>query len=491
MTALKSISPKRLFTKYRSMPEPLKASFWFLICGFIQKGMSFLTTPVFTRIMEESEYGRGSVYSSWYNILFIIASLELAAGVYTKGLIKNEEDADVFSSTLLSLSTVCVLAFSGIYLLFHQWINEFTGLSTYLMVVMIVEMWATIAYQFWANRERTAYRYKKLATLMIVFTILRPTLGVIAVLLADKSHQVEARVTVTTAVNLLLFGGLYISMILKGKRFFHKEYWKYALNFNLPLIPHYLSQVILNQSDRIMIERMCGVSYAGYYSVAYSLSMVMQIFNTAVSSTMNPWIYRSLKNKSFKRIGSISYMILLIIAGLNFVMVAMAPEALKIIAPGSFYQALWVIPPVTVSVYFLFMYNLFATFEYYYNKTKWVMFASLVGAVSNIALNLIFIPKFGFIAAGYTTLISNIIYAAMHYVFMLRVCDKFENGVRVYDLKKILLIGGALIVASGIMTLLYNYTIIRYVILLAVAVIAFCFRKRILGVFAEMKNKKS
>jgi hypothetical protein len=74
---------------------------------------------------------------------------------------------------------------------------------------------------------------------------------------------------------------------------------------------------------------------------------------------------------------------------------------------------------------------------------------------------------------------------------MLRVCDKFENGVRVYDLKKILLIGGALIVASGIMTLLYNYTIIRYVILLAVAVIAFCFRKRILGVFAEMKNKKS
>lgn len=479
---------QKLCTKYRNMAEPIKASFWFLICGFLQKGISMLTTPIYTRIMTESEFGRNSLYTSWYNILFIIASLELAAGVFTRGLIKNEEKADSFSSSLLSLSTICVLCFSGIYFIFYKQVNEFTGLSTYLMVMMIIEMWAIIAYQFWSNKERVAYRYKKLVALMITFTVLRPVVGVIAVSVADESHQVEARVTAVVAVNVLLFSGLYISMMKKGKLFFDKTYWKYALSFNLPLIPHYLSQVILNQSDRIMIEKLCDTSAVGYYSVAYSLAMVMQIFNSAVSSTMNPWIYRSLKEKSYNKIGRVSYTVLLLIAGVNFFVVALGPELLKIMAPGSYYQALFVIPPVTVSVYFMFLYNLFATFEYYFNKTQWVMVASIIGAATNVILNFIFIPKYGFVAAGYTTLISNILFSGMHYIFMLRVCNKYIDGIRIYDIKKILLTATLLITISGIMLMLYNYIIIRYVILMILLLLAVGFRKNIVRVFAEMKK---
>lgn len=480
---------RKLIDKYKNMADPVKASLWFLICGFLQKGMSMLTTPIYTRIMTESEYGRNSLYTSWYNIIFIIVSLELAAGVYSRGLIKNEEKADAFSSALLSLSTVCVLLFSGIYFIFHGQINELTGMSTYLMVMMLIETWSTIAYQFWSNKERVAYRYKKLVILMMTFTFLRPVVGVIAVLLSDGTHQVEAKVTATTIVNLILFSGLYFSMMKKGKVFFEKEYWKYALSFNLPLIPHYLSQVVLNQSDRIMIGKMCSEAAVGYYSVAYSLAMVMQIFNSAVSSTMNPWIYRSIKSGTYSRIGTVSYSILTAIAGVNFAMVAMGPELLKIMAPGSYYEAVWAIPPVTVSVYFMFLYNLFATFEYYYNKTRWVMYASVGSAALNVALNAIFIPKFGFVAAGYTTLVCYVLCSVAHYLFMRKVTNKFMNGYKVYDIKKIMLIGLALAVASAGMLALYNHTIIRYAILLVFAVVVICFRKRIISLFKEMKTE--
>lgn len=483
------IMVKKLFAKYQNMSRPVKASFWFLICGFIQKGMSMLTTPIYTRIMTETEFGRNSLYTSWCNILIIIASLELAGGVFTRGLVKNEERADSFSSSLLSLSTVCILIFSVIYLVFHKVLNQLFGLSTYLMIVMIIDMWATIAYQFWSCRERVEYRYKKLVALMLLFTVLRPVVGVVAVLNAPEGYQLEARATMTTLVNLMLFAGLYISMMRKGKLLFDKSYWKYALLFNLPLLPHYLSQVILNQSDRIMIEKMCGISEVGYYSVAYSLAMVMQIFNSAISSTMNPWIYRSIKEKTYQRIGHVSYTVLVAIAAINFLMVAVGPELLRIMAPGNYYQAIWVIPPITISVYFTFLYNLFATFEYYYNKTVWVMIASGVGAILNIALNLIFIPRFGFIAAGYTTLISYILYALMHYIFMIRVCDKYMDGVRVYQIQKILAIGVLLIGMSSLMILLYKYILIRYVILFVLCLVAFAFRKRFMRAFFEMKNK--
>lgn len=480
---------KKLIDKYRNMADPVKASLWFLICGFLQKGMSMLTTPIYTRIMTESEYGRNSLYTSWYNIIFIIVSLELAAGVYSRGLIKNEERADAFSSALLSLSTVCVLFFSGLYFIFHSQINELTGMSTYLMIMMLIETWSTIAYQFWSNKERVAYRYKKLVVLMITYTLLRPIVGVMAVLAADGQHQVEAKVTATTLVNLVLFCGLYFSMMKKGKTFFDKEFWKYALSFNLPLIPHYLSQVILNQSDRIMIGKMCSEAAVGYYSVAYSLAMVMQIFNSAVSSTMNPWIYRSIKNGTYNRIAPVSYSILTAIAGVNFAMVALGPELLRIMAPGSYYEAVWAIPPVTVSVYFMFLYNLFATFEYYYNKTHWVMIASVGSALLNIGLNALFIPKYGFVAAGYTTLISYVLCSVAHYLFMRRVTKKYMDGYKVYDIKKIMIIGLSLAVASAGMLALYKYMIIRYAILLVFAVVVFCFRKRIIALFKEMKKE--
>lgn len=479
---------KKLLGKYNSLAQPLKASFWFLICGFVQKGMSLLTTPIFTRIMTESEYGRCSVYSSWYSIIFIIASLELAAGVYTRGLVKYEDDADVFSSSLLTLSTASIGAFAVIYIIFHNAINELLGLSTYLMVLMIFEVWATVTYQFWSNRERVNYRYKKLVALMLTFTIARPIVTVIAVLLAREEYQAEARITALTAVNLLLFTGLFISMMKKGKTFYHKKYWKYALSFNLPLIPHYLSQIVLSHSDRIMIDKFCDTASVSYYSVAYSVAMVMLIFNSAVSQTMNPWIYRSIKDEKYDRIGKVSYTILIVIACLNFIAVSVGPEILSIMAPASYSKAIWVIPPVTVSVYFTFLYNLFATFEYYYKKTKWVMVASVVGAITNIVLNAIFIPKFGFIAAGYTTLACYILYSVAHYYFMCKVCKQNLNGYKVYDVKIILLIGFALMVVSGIMMLLYNHIVIRYSVLALAIIIVLLFKKKIISAFAEMKK---
>ena len=111
---------RKLKKTYQELPQPVKASAWFLICGFLQKGISMLTTPIFTRIMTDEAYGAFSIYNSWLGIIQIIVSLNLAAGVYTRGLVKNEEDQERFSSSMLGLSTTCILIWSVIYVLFHK-----------------------------------------------------------------------------------------------------------------------------------------------------------------------------------------------------------------------------------------------------------------------------------------------------------------------------------------------------------------------------------
>ena len=463
--------------RYKELQAPVKASLWFLVCGFLQKGISLLTTPIFTRIMTDAEYGRFTVYNSWLGIIQIVASLNLAAGVYTNGLVKNDHDQDRFSSSMLGLNTTCILVWTLVYALFHRIINNLLGLSTALLVAMLVETWAHSAYQFWSNRERVHYRYKKLVLLTVSYVVLRPLLGVLLVLQADPSHQVEARVFATVGVNVMLFSGLYISISRKGKHFFDKKYWLYALKFNIPLLPHYLSQIVLNQSDRLMINEICGPEKAAYYSVAYTIAMVLQILNNSISATMNPWIYKTIKKGELEKIGPVSYSVLLIIGVMNIVLILAAPEILMIMAPARYEAALWVIPPVAVSVYFMFLYNLFAAFEYYFEKTHYVAAATMIGAVLNIALNACLIPKFGFIAAGYTTLLCYILYSFGHYHFMNKICKEYLEGYKVYNTKTIVAIGGGLILFTVMILPFYKTVIIRYVGLFILGILVI--RKRV------------
>ena len=479
---------RKVGTAYQNLAQPVKASLWFLICGFLQKGISMITTPIFTRVMTEAEYGRFSTYNSWLGIIQIIVSLNLAAGVYTRGLVKNEEDQDRFSSSMLGLSTTCILIWSIVYALLHKWVNHWLGLNTVLMVAMFFEIWSHAAYQFWSNRERVNYRYKRLVILTLSYVILRPLLAVLCICRTDEVHQVEARVIATTLVNVVLFTVLYISISRKGKKFFSKKYWGYALKFNLPLVPHYLSQVVLNQSDRLMINRICGSVETAYYSVAYTLAMVLQILNNSVSATMNPWIYKAIKNNQAYKIGKVSYAVLGLIALLNLAVILAAPELLSILAPESYMAAVWVVPPVTVSVYFMFLYNLFATFEYYYEKTHYVTIATIVGAVLNIVLNAVFIPKFGFIAAGYTTLACYILYAFAHYFFMRRVLRKFMNGTKIYDVRIILALGLFLLLGAAAIMLLYTRPVIRYCLLAVLLGVAIWKRKFLMDLLSKMKN---
>ena len=480
---------EKLKVYYNKLNSPVKASLWFTLCGFLQKGISMLTTPVFTRVMTETEYGQFATYNSWFSILQIIISLNLAAGVYTRGLVKNKDDQPVFSSSMLGLSTTIIAAWALLYFIFQKPLNNFIGFPTLIMSALLIDIWAHAVFQFWSNREREKYRYKKLVALTLTYVILRPTVSLVFVLSVSNQNQMEARVISTALVNLILFFGLFVIIQKSGKQFFSKKYWLYALKFNLPLVPHYLSQVVLGQSDRIMIAQMCSDSEAAFYSVAYTMAMVLQILNISISSSMNPWIYKSIRDNKTDKIGKTSYAILGIIAVCNFLVVALAPEILHILAPASYQVAMWVIPPVTVSVYFMFLYDLFATFEYYFEKTHYVMLASLSGALLNVVLNLIFIKKFGFIAAGYTTLVCYILYALCHYLFMRRVCRENLDNKKVYNPYIISGIALLLIIASACVMLLYNFPVIRYSVIIITAVILVIKRNAIIKAVKSLKNK--
>ena len=467
----------KVFQKYRTMSVQVRASFWFLICSFLQKGISSLTTPIFTRLLTTDEYGQYNAFNSWLSIITIFVTLNLFYGVYTQGLVKFENERKVYSSSLQGLTLTLCLAWTGIYLLFRGFWNSRFSLTTVQMLAMLVMIWATAVFNFWAAEQRVTYSYRRLVLLTLLVSAAKPAVGIFFVLHAHD--KVTARILGLALVEIVAYTGLFFVQMARGRVFYSAKIWRYALMFNLPLIPHYLSQTVLSSADRIMIRDMAGGSQAGIYSLAYQLSLIMTLFNTALSQTLSPWIYQKIKADRAGEVSQVAFLALGLIAGANLLLMLLAPEAVAVFAPAAYYDAIYVIPPVSMSVFFMFSYDLFAKFEFYFEKTFFIMAASVSGALLNIITNYIFIQRYGYYAAGYTTLFCYLVYAAGHYLMMNRVCDEYLHGERPFPARAYWLMAAAFTVCGFLLLFTYRSRILRYGMLLVAAVLLFVFRRRV------------
>ena len=479
----------KIKTKYIILPVTVKASIWFLICSFMQKGISVITTPVFTRLLNSAEYGQYNVFNSWLGIVGVIVTLWIFNGVYTQGLVKFEEQRDRFSSALQGLTFMLVLLWTVIYIIGHNFWNHILKITTAQAIMMLIMIWASAVFNFWAAEQRVVLKYKQLVIVTIVVSIAKPVLSIILINLSDD--KVTARILGLVLAEVIGYTWMFFVQVKKGKRFVDWNIWKYAFAFNIPLIPHYLAQNVLVSSDRIMIERMVGASEAGIYSLAYSIAQIMILFNNALAQTISPWIYKKIKDKEPQKVTNIAYGSLTFVAVVNVFLIAFAPEAVHFFAPKEYYAAIWAIPPVAMSVFFQFAYSFFACFEFYYEKTMFITVATIISAVLNLGLNYICIQWFGYIAAGYTTLICYIIQFVCHYIMMQKVCNLFLDGVVIY--KPSVMIGMiiTLFVAGFGFMITYNYPVIRYT-LLAVAIVAVVIKRRAIIGFIQtlLKNRK-
>ena len=481
--------PKEWIKKYKSIPVQVRASAWFLVCAFLQKGISSITTPIFTRLLTTAEYGQYSVFNSWLNIITVFISLNLSSGVFTQGLVKFEDNRKRFISSFQGLCLALVLIWTAVYWLFHNFWNRIFELTTVQMLAMLLMIWTSTAVNFWSVEQRVDLKYRRLVFITVSMSIAKPVMGII--LVVHATDKVTARILGLAFVQLIVCLGCFCAQVCRGKKLFDGKIWKYALLFNIPLIPHYLSANVLNSADRIMISKIVGENAAGIYSLAYSVSLIMTMFNTALLQTIEPWLYQKIKVKQMEALPKVAYPAFLLIAGINLVLIAFAPEVVAIFAPAEYYDAIWIIPPVAMSGYFTFAYTFFAAFEFYFEKTGYISAATMVGAVLNILLNYVFIKLFGYYAAGYTTLFCYILYAVFHYCFMTRVCREYMENVKVYNMKILLGITVAFMMAGFLFLLTYENVMLRYCLIGILAVCMITTRKKIIDAMKQIISIRS
>ena len=263
-------------SKYRSLSVQAKAALWFTICSFLQKGISFITVPIFTRLMSTEEYGTYTVYLSWLQILTIMTSLYLFNGVYDNAMAKYEKQRDEYTSAMQGLTLVITGAVFALYCFTSGFWEKILNLPKSMILLMFLEALLSPALSYWSGRQRFEYRYRILVCVTILQALMNPIASL--VLIRMNGGTAMMRILGIVGVQICICVPIIVFQFCKGKEFFSKEYWGYALRIGIPIVPHYLSGIILNQGDRIMIDKMVGKTEVALYGLAYSIGMLVQLF---------------------------------------------------------------------------------------------------------------------------------------------------------------------------------------------------------------------
>lgn len=458
----------------------IKSGLWYTVSNFLTKGLVFLTTPLFTRLLTQEEFGAFSNFTSWLNILIAVVTLNVEASLISARF-DYEDRLDSYVFSALSLSSISVLICAVIANIFMGPISRWMSLDPLYINFMFAYLFFFPAFQLFQTQERFFFRYKNSVLLSVTSSGGACLMALVLVFLMN--NRLSGRILGHVAPTILIGLALYFYIAKKGKRIDFGVY-KYVLKVCLPYIPHLLSMTVLTSVGKIMITNLCGEKENALFSVAYSVAMIVTLFLTALNGAYSPWLAEKLAQEKYGEVRKTSkyYIALFMFFGLGLML--LAPEVLFIMGGRAYMEAKTVMVPVALGCMCQFLYTMFVNVEQFCKKTVGMAVASLSAAGLNYVLNLLLIPRYGYVAAAYAALLGYLWLLGAH-MLLVRLINKQE----VYSYRFVFAMVAALALAGALMLVLYQYNGIRYVCIAAYAAVFFwlgyTFRKPILTFFKK------
>lgn len=449
----------------------LKAGFWYTICNFFVKGLTIITTPIFTRIMTSEDIGLFSNITSWFSLLAIVTTFEIYSSV-SIARFDYKNDLDSYISSSLILGSIITFIFYMLVLVFSEFFMNLFMMDFLTLNLVFIYLLVYPSIQMYQIKNQINYDYKSTIKVTLISSILS-TLTSITLTLSIIGG-LKGRIIGYFVPLIICCLVIYFKLLRKGKKI-SKKYWKYALTISFPLIWHLLAGYILSSSDRIMITKILSPDDNALYSVAYTLSMVVFLLWSSMNNAWSPWAYEQMDKKDYAKLKKYSKPYTIFFLLIVFCFLLISPELLYILGGKYYYQARFIIPPVMIGYVFQFIYSLYVNIEFYHKKQKNIAIGTIIAAITNIVLNFLLLERFGYIAAAYTTLIGYILLAIIHYLFVKKLkCDTW------YSIKFFSIVAILSLISIILFNILYMINYVRYIIvaLLFIFVIIYLLRNK-------------
>ena len=407
---------------------PAKASAWYVISGAVARGIGVFGTPIFTRLLTPEEYGVFPLFNTWLSLFSALATLELTGGVVHRGLLRFRGREREYLFSALGLIFCLFALFCSLYLLFFERIINFTGLSAEAATLLPLQILFSSVSGLFLAKCRFEYKYKTVAAISIITALLIP--GVSVLLIYTTPMRAMSRIVGTVLVNAALAFILLSLLGLSSGQKISFKMWGYMLKFSLPLLPHYLSVAAILRVGEIAVGRIYGTAALGKYSVAMSLGLSLTMVTNGLISALGPWIMRKARAEENEKISDLLLTVSRGVALLSLFLLSVAPELLLAITGPVYYEALFAIYPLSLTVIPMFLSGAFSSWSMYYEKNTRSLFPSLISAVICSVLSLIILPYFHFSFAGIFSLISYILLALLSALTLKSLSGRFPISVK-------------------------------------------------------------
>ena len=464
--------------------KALKSGFWYIMSNIMIRAVGIITSPVYTRLLSPEEKVLADNFNAYVSIFTTVTCLCL---IYSVGRAKLDfgDEFDGYMSAIQTLSSgfgILVLVLAMINSARLSALMQYTRVELFLMFLYLV-IYPSIDYMQY--KYRFEYRYRENIAISVIITV-ATVFASIAFILAMPAHKSFAKILGTVLPSMTVGLWCYITLLKNGKVLYNKKYWAYALRIGLPMIPHGLALVILNKIDSLMIMNYCGKHDGGIYTTGYSIAVLLSVITNAIGSAWLPWFNEKLHSGERRAVRDKN--ILLMISGciLTLGFITVGPEAIKMLTAPAYHSCMYVLPPVAVGTLCQYFYTNYVNLELYHKKTALIAVNSIIAAIANVILNYIFIPKYGYLAAAYTTIAGYFLLMVLHCI-----CTRVLLKERLYRdalYFALLMITGT--VGCGF-ALIYDKITVRYLIMMAIFAAALFIRRGDVSVFLKQISARA
>lgn len=390
----------------------VKAGVFYTIVGFLTKAMGLITTPLFTRIMSPEDIGAYANLSSWASVLAPIVTFNLTVSL-SLARFDHRTDLKRFASSILVFGSAITGICYAVVALNMSFFSDLFSMQPFVIHFLFISMLLSPAIDIYQSQNMFQFRYKQSTALSL--TMLIVTTASALALTIGAENKFAARVYGSYIPSFVFYVLMYVYILKQGKGV-KLKYFKYAVAISFPMIWHTLSIQVLSAGDRIVITRMLGTAANARYSVAYSCGHVAALLYNAMNNAWSPWSAAKMDSGETEQMKKASRPYILFFCFCTFPMMLLAPELLAIMGGKAYVEAKYVLPPVTISCIAQFIYSLYINAEFYLKKQTRIAVGTILASALNIGLNVIFVPRYGYVAAAYTTLFGYVCLFLFHYV---------------------------------------------------------------------------
>lgn len=415
----------------------------------IVAGINFFTIPIFTRLLDTSGYGLVNIYTAWVQIATVLVGLKVDGTIGSASANLPENDQGPYQYSVSILAIVVFGALFGLTIIFLDPLSRLLEMDRLLVVCMMLQsigsLLITICSMRFIFRKEGQNNFAMAVGLCIVTTVLSIVLVCVVFPGPDAYY---GRVIGLAVPNLLIGFAAFAFLCRKYARMFSVSYLKFCIPLALPLIFHSLSQLVLSQTGKIVIQHVFDDSVAGIYSIAVVVVMLLNTIYGALNNAFVPFMYDDLAGKNSEEIKQRhfnNYFWEFTAGTVSFAMVS--PEILKLMATEAYWGSLAILPLLVIGQYCIFLYSFPVNYEFFKMRTKSIALGTLLAAAINLILSLLLIPPYGMWGAALATLIAYLCLFVFHFCVA-----RFLLGDRNYAAWKFV---AGLVIVIGVSLLYY------------------------------------